>query len=116
MTVTEGGGRRAIIKKFEDVYLGALKANFMVWPAVQILNFRLIPRQFQIVSHVNKNDAVHITYENLYSLSSRQWESSGLRIFQCQIQQTNQSPALHCRHNRSWPRHFVQPILRVTTH
>lgn len=50
MTVTEGGGRRAVARKFQDVYLPALKANFMLWPLVQILNFRVIPLQFQIVS------------------------------------------------------------------
>lgn len=50
MTVTEGGGRRAVTRKFQEVYLPALKANFMLWPAVQILNFRIIPLQFQIVS------------------------------------------------------------------
>lgn len=50
MTVTEGGGRRAVARKFQDVYLPALKANFIIWPAVQILNFRVIPLQFQIVS------------------------------------------------------------------
>jgi len=52
MTVTEGGGRRAVARKFQDVYLPALKANFMIWPAVQILNFRVIPLQFQIVSYM----------------------------------------------------------------
>ena len=51
MTVAEGGGRRAIVRKFQDVYLPALKANFMLWPAVQMLNFRVIPIQFQIVSN-----------------------------------------------------------------
>lgn len=51
MTVTEGGGRRAVTRKFQEVYLPALKANFMLWPAVQILNFRIIPLQFQIVSN-----------------------------------------------------------------
>lgn len=50
MTVAEGGGRRAVLKKFQDVYIPALKANFMVWPMVQMLNFRVIPIQLQIVS------------------------------------------------------------------
>jgi hypothetical protein len=50
MTVAEGGGRRAITRKFQDVYVPSLKANYMVWPAVQILNFRVMPLQFQIVS------------------------------------------------------------------
>ena len=51
MTVTEGGGRRAVSRKFQDVFLPSLKANFLLWPAVQILNFRVIPLQFQIVSY-----------------------------------------------------------------
>ncbi|OXV11605.1 hypothetical protein Egran_00635 [Elaphomyces granulatus] len=50
MTVAEGGGRRALFRKLEDVYLPTLKANFVLWPAVQILNFRVVPIQFQIVS------------------------------------------------------------------
>lgn len=50
MTVTEGGGKRAVARKFQDLYLPALKANFMLWPAVQVLNFRVIPLQYQIVS------------------------------------------------------------------
>lgn len=52
MTVAEGGGRRAVARKFQDVYVPALKANFIVWPAVQMLNFRVIPLQFQIVSAI----------------------------------------------------------------
>lgn len=37
-------------RKFQDVYLPTLKANFALWPAVQVLNFRVVPIQFQIVS------------------------------------------------------------------
>ncbi|KAJ5562006.1 hypothetical protein N7535_003531 [Penicillium sp. DV-2018c] len=48
MTIAEGGGRRALTHKFSDVYLPTLKANFVLWPAVQILNFRVVPIQFQI--------------------------------------------------------------------
>ncbi|KAI9775973.1 MAG: hypothetical protein M1839_000672 [Geoglossum umbratile] len=48
MTVAEGGGRRAVVRKFQDVYLPALKANFILWPTVQVLNFRVIPIQFQL--------------------------------------------------------------------
>jgi protein Mpv17 len=50
MTVAEGGGRRAVSHKLRDMYLPTLKANFMVWPLVQIINFRLMPIQFQLVS------------------------------------------------------------------
>jgi len=49
MTVAEGGGKRAVTRKFQDVYVPALKANYMVWPAVQIINFRVMPIQLQIV-------------------------------------------------------------------
>lgn len=48
MTVAEGGGRRAISHKLRDMYVPTLKANFMIWPLVQILNFRVIPIQFQL--------------------------------------------------------------------
>jgi len=48
MTVAEGGGRRAVTHKLRDMYLPTLKANFMVWPLVQIINFRLMPLQFQL--------------------------------------------------------------------
>jgi protein Mpv17 len=50
MTIAEGGGRRAVTHKLRDMYLPTLKANFMVWPLVQIINFRIMPIQFQLVS------------------------------------------------------------------
>lgn len=49
MTVAEGGGKRAVWQKFQEVYVPALKANYIVWPLVQVLNFRIVPIQFQIV-------------------------------------------------------------------
>lgn len=48
MTIAEGGGRRAVSHKLREMYLPTLKANFMVWPAVQILNFSVMPIQFQL--------------------------------------------------------------------
>jgi len=48
MTIAEGGGKKALTHKFRDIYLPTLKANFVLWPAVQILNFRVVPIQFQI--------------------------------------------------------------------
>ncbi|KAK2061956.1 Mpv17/PMP22 family protein [Colletotrichum caudatum] len=48
MTVAEGGGRRAVLNKLRDMYIPTLKANFIVWPAVQVINFRLMPVQFQL--------------------------------------------------------------------
>ncbi|KAF3356164.1 hypothetical protein VDGD_07804 [Verticillium dahliae] len=48
MTVAEGGGRRAVYNKLRDMYVPTLKANYLVWPAVQVINFRLMPVQFQL--------------------------------------------------------------------
>jgi hypothetical protein len=48
MTVTEGGGRKEVANKFGDLYLPTLRANYILWPAVQIINFRFMPLQFQI--------------------------------------------------------------------
>ncbi|GAB1316492.1 Vacuolar membrane protein [Madurella fahalii] len=48
MTVAEGGGRRAVSQKLRDMYVPTLKANYMLWPAVQVINFRLMPVQFQL--------------------------------------------------------------------
>ena len=58
MTIAEGGGRKAISKKFQDIYLPTLKANWIVWPMVQIVNFRFMPLQFQIVSSIPHLDFV----------------------------------------------------------
>ncbi|KAL2018679.1 hypothetical protein VTK56DRAFT_514 [Thermocarpiscus australiensis] len=48
MTVAEGGGRRAVYQKMKDMYVPTLKANYVLWPAVQVINFRLMPVQFQL--------------------------------------------------------------------
>ncbi|KAF3905485.1 hypothetical protein ABW20_dc0107829 [Dactylellina cionopaga] len=48
MTVAEGGGREAVQNKFSTVYMSALRSNYLLWPAVQIINFRLMPLRFQL--------------------------------------------------------------------
>ena len=48
MTVTEGGGRRAVQIKLRDMFVPTLKANFTLWPAVQLINFRLMPVPYQL--------------------------------------------------------------------
>lgn len=50
MTIAEGGGRRAVYQKMRDMYVPTLRANYVLWPAVQVINFRLMPVQFQLVS------------------------------------------------------------------
>ena len=57
MTIAEGGGRRATVRKFQDVYLRTLMANYILWPVVQLLNFRVVPIQFQIVSRAHQKIA-----------------------------------------------------------
>jgi protein Mpv17 len=48
MTIAEGGGKRAVSNKLRDMYIPTLKANYIIWPAVQIVNFRLMPVQYQL--------------------------------------------------------------------
>lgn len=48
MTVAEGGGRREVQQKLRDMFVPTLQANYMLWPAVQVVNFRLMPVQFQL--------------------------------------------------------------------
>ncbi|KAK9479658.1 hypothetical protein V1514DRAFT_277983 [Lipomyces japonicus] len=48
MTFTEGGDSAAINKKLSAVLVPTLKTNYMIWPAAQIINFRLIPLHFQL--------------------------------------------------------------------
>lgn len=48
MTIAEGGGKRQVVKKFQDIYVPTLRANYVLWPAVQIMNFRVVPLKFQI--------------------------------------------------------------------
>lgn len=62
MTVAEGGGKRAVQRKFQDIYVPALKANWMVWPTVQIINFRIMPIQYQIVSTISKPIQLTLTF------------------------------------------------------
>jgi protein Mpv17 len=48
MTIAEGGGRRAVQAKLREMYVPTMKTNYMVWPVVQLVNFRVMPIQFQL--------------------------------------------------------------------
>ena len=48
MTLAEGGRKKHVVKKFQDIYVPTLRANYILWPGVQMLNFRVMPIQFQI--------------------------------------------------------------------
>lgn len=52
MTLAEGGTKEAVGVKLKDMYVPTLKANWMIWPVVQVVNFRLMPVQFQLVSRI----------------------------------------------------------------
>jgi protein Mpv17 len=46
MAVMEGGDPKA---KLEKSYLSALKANWAIWPAVQAVNFKLVPLEHRVL-------------------------------------------------------------------
>ncbi|KAJ4378198.1 hypothetical protein N0V85_008974 [Neurospora sp. IMI 360204] len=48
MTLAEGGGMRGVKDKMRDMYVPTLKANYILWPAVQVINFRLMPVSLQL--------------------------------------------------------------------
>ena len=50
ITLCEMGGRKAVLRKLEAVFWSSLKSNYVLWPAVQIINFRVMPLALQIVS------------------------------------------------------------------
>jgi hypothetical protein len=95
MTVAEGGGKRAVENKLRDMYVPTLKANYLVWPAVQLVNFRLMPIQFQLVSRLTQHDPVK--YAN-YACSHlyHQLVLRGRHTSHCQTQQeTSKKPGQH---------------------
>lgn len=100
MTVAEGGGRRAVMSKLRDMYVPTLKANYAVWPAVQVINFRLMPVQFQLVSAILPIALLQPLCKMLSrssSLSCLPSVSPGLR--------TSRSPTLPRRpHSQTQPR------------
>lgn len=88
MTVAEGGGKRAVQRKFQDIYVPALKANWLVWPTVQLINFRVMPIQYQIVCMACKYPPS--TANSARSLSSLPWVSLGQRTSPSQTPQKKQ--------------------------
>jgi hypothetical protein len=95
MTVAEGGGRRAVSHKLQDMYVPTLKANYMVWPAVQLINFRLMPIQFQLVSRTLLTYLQDITLNDPNSHLSQLSELLGLLISPLQT-----LPKMQTKHDR----------------
>ncbi|KAI7820783.1 hypothetical protein BC939DRAFT_425626 [Gamsiella multidivaricata] len=48
LTVLEGGGIEEIKDKLNSTYIDALKANYAVWPLVQLVNFSVMPLQLRL--------------------------------------------------------------------
>lgn len=48
LTYAEGLGTSVLKEKLRDVYVPTLKANYMLWPMVQLINFRVVPTPYQI--------------------------------------------------------------------
>lgn len=48
MGLCEGSDLKAVRRKMNVVFIPALKSNYVVWPAVQIFNFRVVPLQYQL--------------------------------------------------------------------
>ncbi|RHZ79890.1 hypothetical protein Glove_140g153 [Diversispora epigaea] len=44
----EGRNFNGIEEKLDEAYLPALKANYTVWPLVQIINFRFLPLKYRV--------------------------------------------------------------------
>lgn len=48
MGLAETGSIEGIQAKIKDAYLPALKANYQLWPAVQLINFKFVPLQYRL--------------------------------------------------------------------
>ncbi|KAK9319737.1 hypothetical protein V1517DRAFT_265704 [Lipomyces orientalis] len=48
ISFVEGGSMKAVKHKLSTLLIPTLKSNYMVWPAAQIINFRLIPLHLQL--------------------------------------------------------------------
>ncbi|KZT61083.1 Mpv17/PMP22 [Calocera cornea HHB12733] len=48
MGVMEGKNVQQIRQKYKDMYWSALIANWQVWPAAQLINFRYMPLPYRV--------------------------------------------------------------------
>ncbi|KAF9929329.1 hypothetical protein FBU30_001690 [Linnemannia zychae] len=48
LTVLEGGGVQQIKDKLHNTFIPTLKANYLVWPMVQLVNFSVMPLQLRL--------------------------------------------------------------------
>jgi len=79
MAVAEGGGSKAVRKKFDGVFASALKSGYVLWPAVQIINFWLVPLHFQLPFA----STIGICWTAYLSLKNEAAEAAALQSIQC---------------------------------
>ncbi|KAG2171520.1 hypothetical protein INT43_008246 [Umbelopsis isabellina] len=48
MGLVETGSIEGVQAKFKDAYLPAIKANYQLWPAVQLINFKFVPLPYRL--------------------------------------------------------------------
>ncbi|KAG8943064.1 hypothetical protein FRC03_002681, partial [Tulasnella sp. 419] len=48
MGAMEGKNRHEISKKYKDMYVPVLLANYKLWPAIQLINFRFMPLAYRV--------------------------------------------------------------------
>ncbi|KAJ2963271.1 hypothetical protein NQZ79_g1656 [Umbelopsis isabellina] len=48
MGFVETGSIEGVQAKFKDAYLPAIKANYQLWPAVQLINFKFVPLPYRL--------------------------------------------------------------------
>ncbi|OXC68068.1 hypothetical protein AYX13_03277 [Cryptococcus neoformans] len=48
MGIMEGHSTEEIKEKFQDIYVSAILANWKIWPAIQGINFKLMPIQYRV--------------------------------------------------------------------
>ncbi|KAF9353127.1 hypothetical protein BGX34_011790 [Mortierella sp. NVP85] len=80
LTVLEGGGVQEIKDKLNTTYLSTLKANYALWPVVQLVNFSVMPLQLRlpVVSAVG---IVWNAYVRLYCDEGYQERLAELRLW-----------------------------------
>ncbi|GMM32760.1 hypothetical protein DASC09_000850 [Saccharomycopsis crataegensis] len=47
-TILEGGDKASFKKKMKKIYISTLAANYCLWPAVQFINFLVLPKPYQV--------------------------------------------------------------------
>ncbi|KAK9468970.1 hypothetical protein V1512DRAFT_202092 [Lipomyces arxii] len=75
MSFVEGGGSKAVMHKLSNLFIPTIKSNYVIWPAAQIINFRLVPLYLQI-PFISTVGLVWNTYLSMSNSASSESSSS----------------------------------------